>query len=142
LISDLLRTVLGAKSAADAAAGWRGDQLFFFQAGGNPVTAWFSGWASDRHARQFYDAYQTVLERRQRVRFEGTETTVTARTRDRGALWLQLKGSLVLVLYVEAANALANLQEEAWKDLEVDSAPPRMQFESARFANQLSRAKR
>jgi hypothetical protein len=142
LISDLLRTVLGAKSAADAAAGWRGDQLFFFQASGNPVTAWFSDWVSDRHARQFYDAYQTVLERRQRVRFEGTETTVTARTRDRGALLLQLRGSLVLVLYVEASNALANLQEKAWKDLEVDSAPPSMQFESARFANQLSRAKR
>jgi hypothetical protein len=142
LISDLLRTVLGAKSAADAAAGWRGDQLFFFQASGIPVTAWFSGWASDRHAQQFYDAYQTVLERRQRVRFEKNETAVTARTRDRGALMLQFKGSLVLVLYVEAANALANLQEEAWKDLQIDSAPPRMQFESARFANQLSRTKR
>jgi hypothetical protein len=83
-----------------------------------------------------------VLERRQRVRFEKNETAVTARTRDRGALMLQFKGSLVLVLYVEAANALANLQEEAWKDLQIDSAPPRMQFESARFANQLSRTKR
>jgi hypothetical protein len=120
--------------------------LFFFQAGGKPVTAWFSAWESEQHARKFYSAFQRVLERRQRIRFrlavEKNGDVLTAETRDRGAFLLQVKGSSALVLNVVPTGQLAELQEGAWKDLEIDFEPTVIRFESAKFTDQLSLRKR
>jgi len=142
----LLQSVHAPKYAADTAAGWRGDQMFFFQAGGNSVTAWFSVWEGEQQAHEFYNAFQTVLERGQRFRFRPTRdengNVLTADTHDRGAFLLQMKGSSVLVLNAVPAGHLAELQEEAWKDLEIDLEPAGIRFESARFSDQLSLSKR
>jgi hypothetical protein len=144
LIRALLESQHSSPYAADTAAGWRGDQPFFFQAGGKPVTAWFSAWESEKQARKFYSTFQTVLERRQRIRLrpEKTGDLLTAETRDRGAFLLQVKGSSALVLNVVPTGQLAELQEGAWKDLEVDFEPAVTRFESTKFTDQLSLRKR
>lgn len=146
LIRALLESQYSSQYAADTAAGWRGDQLFFFQAGGKPVTAWFSAWESEQQARKFYSAFRTVLEKRQRIRFrpaiEKNGDLLTAEPRDRGAFMLQVKGSSALVLNVVPTGQLAELQEGAWKDLEIDFEPAVIRFESAKFTDQLSLRKR
>ena len=53
-----------------------------------------------------------------------------------------MKGSSVLVLHVMGAGPLAELQEEAWKDLEINFEPAVINFESASFTDQLSLRKR
>jgi hypothetical protein len=144
LIRALLESQHSSPYAADTAAGWRGDQPFFFQAGDKPVTAWFSAWESEKQARKFYSTFQTVLERRQRIRLrpEKNADVLTADTHDRGAFLLQVKGSSVLVLSTVPAGHLAELQEGVWKDLEIDLEPAAIRFESARFSDQLSLSKR
>lgn len=67
---------------------------------------------------------------------------LTTDTRDRGAYLLQVKGSSALVLNVVPAGQLAEMQEGAWKDLEIDFEPAAIRFESAKFTDQLSLRKR
>lgn len=140
LIRALLQSEHAPKHAADTAARWRGDQLFFFQAGRNSVIAWFSTWESEKHAHEFLRAYQPVLEGRQRIRFrpagDHSADVLTADARDRGAFLLQVKGNSVLVLNAVPASHLAELQGEAWQDLEIDLEPAVIRFESARLTVQ------
>lgn len=142
LIRALLESQHSSKYAADTAAPWRGDQLFHFQAGGDPVTAWFSAWESEKRAREFHRAYQAVVERRQRLRFtpasDNDDDALIADTRDRGAYLLQVKGPVVLLLNVISAGRLQKLAEETWKDLEIEPESKVIPFESAKPANQLS----
>lgn len=140
LIRALLQSGHAPKYAADTAARWRGDRLFYFQAGRNSVIAWFSTWESEKHAHEFLRAYQPVLEKRQRIRFrpagDHSADVLTADARDRGAFLLEVKDNSVLVLNALPASHLAELQGGAWQDLEIDLVPAVVRFDSARLTVQ------
>jgi hypothetical protein len=135
LLRERLATEHHSKYAADTAAAWRGDQLFSFEDRGSALTAWFSSWENERDAIEFRRAYQTVLEKRLRIRFRSSAGTkddrLIADARDRGALLLEVKGPVVLLLNVVPASQALELADEAWKDLEIEPASSLIPFESA-----------
>lgn len=140
LIGGLLATEHAAKFAQDLAAAWRGDQLFTFQEGVNFTTVWFSSWKTENDAREFMHAYQDVLQASQGVRFEPTTNgqALIATTRDRRGWLLQAAGSVVLVVNTWSANRLIELADQAWKDLEIETEPTVIPFESAKRRAQFS----
>jgi hypothetical protein len=135
LIRGLLATTHRSTFATATATAWRGDQLFAFRESERLPTAWFSAWRSAADAAAFQRAYQTVLEKRQRVRFDskqaGSTTVLTATSRGTG-VWLQASGSAVLLLCGMPANRLSEFAEEAWKDLEIEPEATAARFDSAR----------
>jgi hypothetical protein len=135
LIRGLLATAHRWSFASDTATAWRGDQLFAFRESEFLPTAWFSAWRSAAEAAAFQRAYRTVLEKRQRVRFDskqaGSTTALIATSRGAG-LWLQSSGSVVLLLCGIPVNRLSEFAEEAWKDLEIGPEPTAVRFDSAR----------
>ncbi len=134
----LLEEELGANAAADTAAGWRGDQLFFFPRDGEFDLFWFSAWRDESAAEKFLAGYRGVLESRRRLRFERVAQTkdvaLLGAARDGGAWLLQRRGELVLGARSESAQRITELAQDAWRDLEVDAAPAAVDFESARRA--------
>ena len=137
LIRGLLAGEIDPKLASATAAAWRGDQLFAFQDGGQIVTAWYSAWTAPNQAAAFLRAYKNVLERRQRIRFEtpagpSTQTTVSGRTRDNRGVWQQAQGPVVLLLSGAPFDRLRERAEEAWRDLEIESDPALIRFDSVR----------
>jgi len=137
LIRGLLAGEIDPKLAGDTAAAWRGDHLFTFQDGEQTTTAWYSAWTSPNQAAAFHDAYKNVLERRQRIRFETpSEPSMLysrrGRTRDNRAVWLQTQGAVVLLLSGVPIDRLRERADEAWLDLEIESDPTVIRFDSAR----------
>jgi hypothetical protein len=130
-------------SASQIAFGWRGDQLFSFDNSGFQTTAWYSVWGSTAQAAAFQRAFQTVAEKRQRIRLRSRkgDDTLLANTRDRGSFALARKDDIVVYL-VSQTSRLAATIEAAWKDLVVDAEPEILRFDSARGADQLSLSKR
>jgi hypothetical protein len=135
LIRPLLAGEYGSKYASEAAAGWRADQLFSFQTSSGAVTAWFSIWANEKQAREFYRSYQSALESAQRLRFQpaspNPDPVLTAFTRDRGAFLLQVEGAAVLLLNATPPSRLWEVQEEVWKDLAIEPELKARPFDSA-----------
>lgn len=124
------------KVASSIAGAWRGDQLFAFQDGENFVTAWFSSWNAEHDAVAFQRNYRTVLEKRQRVRFDApagqTAPSFSGISRDGRGVALQVNGPVVMFLSGVPANRLSAYAEEAWRDLEVDPDSTVLRFDSAR----------
>lgn len=142
LIRGLLASAYGAASAARLAAAWRGDQFFSF-AGRPALTAiWFSSWESASAAEEFLLAYRSVLEARHRLRFERSAhaglPALGAAARDGRGWLLQARGSAVIFVHAGSKEALADLAEHAWKDLEIEPESTAIPFETAGFRNQLS----
>lgn len=136
LIRTLLESAHGAKSAADTAAAWRGDQLFSFQDDSGISTFWFSSWRDEQSAGRFLEDYRKVLENHQRVSFEPVAKTkngtLIARAPDGRAWLLQARGSVVLLVQSAAAGQLTQLADEAWTDLEIEPETAGVRFEMAR----------
>jgi hypothetical protein len=135
-IRALLRSEHAAKSAAETAKAWRGDQLFSFQNDALHNIFWFSSWRNETSASEFLEAYRKVLESRQGVRFDTLAQpglrTLIATQRDGRAWLLQARGPNVLALQAASADRLTELGEEAWQDLEIEAETPAVHFESAR----------
>jgi hypothetical protein len=141
LIRGLLANEIEPKLASDTAAAWRGDQLFAFKNGGQVSTVWYSAWSSANQAAAFQRAYRNVLERRQRVRFGApaepamhSSHALSGRTRDNRAVWLQTEGPVVLLLSGLPIDRLGETVDEAWRDLEIESEPTTIRFDSVRPA--------
>ncbi len=137
LIRVLLAGAIDPKLARDTAAAWRGDQLFAFQNGGQITTVWYSAWTSPNQAAAFQRAYRNVVERRQRIHFEAPSepsmhSSLSARTRDNRGVWLQAQGPVALLLSGVPIDRLRERVDEAWRDLEIESAPTVIRFDSAR----------
>jgi len=136
LIRALLRSEHAAKSAAETAGAWRGDQLFSFQNDALFNIFWFSSWRNETSAGEFLEAYRKVIESRQGVRFDmlaqATLRTLVATQRDGRAWLLQARGPDVLVLQAPSTDQLTELAEDAWQDLEIEPETPAVHFESAR----------
>ena len=133
LVRTLLATELPARLAAAIAIAWRGDQMLSFHDNGPLATAWFSAWTSEKTAAEFARAYRTVLEKRQRVRFDSTTApaanSFTGTIRDGRRVSLQNRGTIVLLLSGVSASRSKQLAEEAWRDLEVQADPTEVRFD-------------
>jgi hypothetical protein len=143
LLRGLLETEYSSVAASRVAAGWRGDQLFSFAGSDFQTTAWYSAWGSPAEAAAFQRAFQTVAEKRQRMRLRAgeDEEMLTADTRDRGSIALARQDNIVLYL-VTSPDRLAAATEAAWKDLQVEAEPEVLRFDFARAPAQLSLSKR
>ena len=132
----LLESALGANRAAEAAADWRGDQLFAFQRSGESDLFWFSAWRDEAAAEKFLSAHRQVLEDGKRLRFErvaqAKDLALIAAGRDERAWLLQRRGHLVLAAHGANASRVTELAQDAWRDLEVEAEPSAVRFESAR----------
>jgi hypothetical protein len=141
-IIGLLSRDRSATLPAEVAAGWRGDQLFVFREGNNPMVVWFTAWRTEEQAQAFLNAYRGVLEARHRVRFAAPAREMTgpwtARAPDQRGWLLQRNESVVLLASASPANRLLDLAGDAWKDLQIDNESAEMLFESARLSAQLS----
>lgn len=137
LIRGLLAGEFNPKLASDTAAAWRGDQLFAFQDGEQLTTVWYSAWTSPGRAAAFQRAYKNILERRQRIRFETpaekSPNALSGRTRDNRGVWLQAQGPVVLLLSGVPIDRLGERADEAWRDLEIESDPTAIRFDSVRL---------
>jgi len=142
LTRGLLASELPAKQASATAAAWRGDQLFAFHDSGNLATAWFSSWKSDTDAAEFQRGYRTVLEKRQRLRFDlafsRRTNALVGTSRDGRGVWLQANGPVVLLVNGVPAIRLSEFAEEAWRDLEIEADSTAIRFDSVKRVNQLS----
>ncbi|HLN86538.1 MAG TPA: hypothetical protein VK200_08740, partial [Candidatus Limnocylindrales bacterium] len=136
LIRGLLAGEIDGKLASDTAAGWRGDELFAFLDGAQITTVWYSAWTSPNQAAAFLRVYQNILERRQRIRFERPSElslhSLSGRTRDNRGVWLQAQGPVVLFLGGVPIDRLREIANEAWRDLEIESDPTAIRFDSVR----------
>ena len=145
LLRGLLETGNSLAASSQIAAGWRGDQLFSFADSGFQSTAWYSAWGSAAEAAAFERAFQTVAEKRQRLRLHrgagADDEMLSANTRDRGSFALARKVNIVLYLVTRTAR-LADSAEAAWKDLTVEAEPEVLRFDFARGPGQLSLSKR
>ena len=145
LLRGLLETENSQAASSQIAAGWRGDQLFSFADNGFQTIAWYTAWDSPAEAAAFQRAFQTVVEKRQRLRLgrsagEDGEMFVT-NTQYRGSFALARKDNLVLYLVTSTARLAATV-EAAWTDLLVESEPEVLRFDFARGPAQLSLIKR
>jgi hypothetical protein len=143
LLRGLLQPENSPAAASGIAAGWRGDQLFSFADSGFQTTAWYSVWDSADEAAAFLRAFQTVAEKRQRMRLRArkNDETLIANARDRGSFALARKDNMVLYLVTESARLAATV-EAAWRDLVLEAEPEVLRFDSARGPFQLSLVKR
>ena len=137
LIRALLAGDSDAESAGEIAAAWRGDQLFTFQQSAQLETIWYSAWTSPQQAAQFQLAYKSLLERRQRIRFDDPSAlpmplSLSGRTRDNRGVWLQARDSIVLLLSGIPMERLRERVDAAWRDLEIDTDPAGIRFDSVR----------
>ena len=131
--------------AARIASGWVGDHLSAYAEGKNVITCWISAWDNEAHAQSFLRAFETVLARRRRLRFEpfaGEHSKLTADLPGGGATFLQVKGSMVLFLDGLAAQRSLELAERVWQELETSAEPARLPFDLARGRPQFASSKR
>ena len=132
----LLEEALGGNRAAETAAAWRGDQLFFFQRAGEIDLFWFSAWQDEAAAEKFLSAHRRILEDTQRLRFErvaqAKDLALIGAARNERAWLLQRRGNLVLGAHGANRSRVTELAQDAWRDLEVEAAPSAVGFESAR----------
>jgi hypothetical protein len=134
LIQFLLPANLSRQAVAQIAAAWTGDQLSAYPEGENFLTAWISAWRNEDDARLFYQAYQTVLERRHRLRFTapaGLHDTLLAEVTGKGSMLLQLKGPFVLLLDGSSTARTRQLAEDIWQSLDAATEPTIIPFDSA-----------
>lgn len=139
LVRVLLASELPSTQATAIATLWRGDQLFAFQDNGSLGTAWFTAWTSDTTAVEFVRAYRTVLEKRQRVRFDSTAgrtaNSFTGTTRDGRGVTLQARGTVAFLLSGVSTSRLSQVTEESWQDLEVEADPTDLRFDLGKRQN-------
>lgn len=145
LIQLLLASSVPRKQAAEIAAGSTGDQLTAYPHGEDILTAWITGWQDEKQAQVFYRAYQTLLERRHRVRFlvwAGRNDSLQAVPTGGPSMLLQTRGPFVLLLDGLALPQALPLADEIWKNLDAETESIVIPFESAQRAAQLSRTSR
>ena len=133
LIRVLLGSDLSEDEAAEAAAGWAGDQLLAFQRGEELVLGWTTAWDSPEEALQFYRSYRRALETRYGLSLTpgGNETLFTP-PQSATPLLLQMKGNLVFFLDGVPWPRSGEVAQEVWKELETGSEPQTIPFDLVR----------
>lgn len=135
LVQVLLASSHPRKEAALIASGWTADHLFAYADGENLITVWLTAWSDGGDAQKFCRAFQTVIERRHRLRFEPSARQpdeLRADLRTGRSVMLQAKGSLVLFLDGIASARASELSEAIWKELEIRTESPSIPFETAK----------
>jgi hypothetical protein len=134
LVQFLLSSDFSSQAAAQIAAAWTGDQLSAYPEGENFLTAWISAWKNADDARRFYRTYQTVLERRHRLRFgasPGQNDTLQVEPTGNGSMLLQLKGPFVLLLDGPGSSRSRQVADDIWQSLNAETESTVIPFESA-----------
>jgi hypothetical protein len=135
LIQVLLASSHSRQDAALIASSWTGDYLSAYPDGENLIVAWLSAWNDQAGAQRFYRAFQTVLERRHRLRFEASERQqdgLKADFRTGRSMILQVRGSVVLLLDGMTAARALETSDAIWKELEIRPESPSIPFETAK----------
>ncbi len=126
LIRALLSQTLSKEEAAQAAAGWAGDNLFAFQQGEELVLGWVTAWDNREEALEFYRSYRGALEKRYGISLQpmpvSNDTLATPRESGHPLL-LQVRGAFVLLLDGIPSPRSAEIAEAFWKELETGTEP-------------------
>ena len=145
LIQVLLASSHSRKDSALIASSWTGDYLSAYPDGENLIIAWLSAWNDEAGAQRFYRAFQTVLEHRHRLRFEASarqQDGLQADLRAGRSVILQVRGSVVLLLDGMTAARALETSDAIWKELEINTEPPSIPFETAKRPSHSSRMSR
>jgi hypothetical protein len=135
LIRVLLSRTLSKEEAAQAAAGWAGDNLFAFQQGEELVLGWVTAWDNQEEALEFYRSYRGALEKRYRISLQPTpisNDTLTTAPESGHPLLLQARGAFVLLLDGIPSPRSAEIAEALWKELETGTEPLRIPLDLVR----------
>lgn len=139
LIRALLGRTLSKEEAAQAAAGWAGDNLFAFQQGEELALGWVTAWDSREEALEFHRSYRRALEKRYGIALQPMPASddTLATPRERGhPLFLQARGAFVLLLDGIPSPRSAEIAELFWKELETGTEPLRIPFDLVRKPDQ------
>ncbi|MFQ5849414.1 MAG: hypothetical protein ACE5JU_02355 [Candidatus Binatia bacterium] len=132
LIRALLSRNLSNEQAAQAAAGWAGDHLLAFQQAKEVVLAWTTVWDNPEEALEFYEAYRQALETRYGFSLVPTAAggdTLIAPMENTTSLLLQIRGNLVFFLDGVAWPRSAQIAQDLWEELEIESKPQPIPFD-------------
>lgn len=139
LVVSLLKPVLGKERAAEAAAGWIGDDLSLYRNGDHFVLGWVTAWRDAQSATEFHRRYRTALERRHRAAFEatsaGADSLIAVEASGR-ALLLQRKDNFVLLLDELTSPRALEVAEEIWRNLETGTESTPIPYDTARLPRQ------
>jgi hypothetical protein len=99
--------------AAAIAAGWDGDRLMALSRGEDLVLVWLTSWDGEPDAKEFYEAYATILASRRPGAAESTETTLSLA----GAqpYYLERRGDKVLAIEGALEDDLPALADRIWR---------------------------
>jgi len=139
LIRALLSQTLSKEEAAQAAAGWAGDNLFAFQQGEELVLGWVTAWDNPKDAQEFYSSYRGALEKRYGISLRpvpASDDTLTAPQESGRPLLLQARGAFVLLLDGIPLPRSAEVAEALWKELETGTEPLRIPLDLVRRRRQ------
>jgi len=141
----ILASTLSRSEAARIASAWTGDDLSAYADGESMITSWISAWESEIGAQEFARAFETVLARQRRLRFETADRQKDNLKADLGSgrsMLLQVRGSVVLFLDSVASTRTSELAERIWQDLETGAEPTALPFETAQSRRQFASRKR
>lgn len=141
----ILASTLSRSEAARIASAWTGDDLSAYADGESMITSWISAWESEIGAQEFARAFETVLARQRRLRFETADRQKDNLKADLGSgrsMLLQVRGSVVLFLDSVASTRTSELAERIWQDLETGAEPTTLPFESAQSWRQFASRRR
>jgi hypothetical protein len=141
----ILASTLSRSEAARIASAWTGDDLSAYADGESMITSWISAWESEIGAQEFARAFETVLARQRRLRFETADRQKNNLKTDHGSgrsTLLQVRESVVMFLDGVASTRASELAERIWQDLETGAEPTALPFESAQSRRQFASRRR
>ena len=122
----LLDGFLPEEQARLAAAGWDGDRFGLYEhtGDGRLFLAWYTTWDTPRDAREFFDTYTAMLEKRYAENnephfFEDISSSVHWKT-DSGEVLLEIQGTDVLLLDGSPEHLLTKMADFFWKSSKSD----------------------
>lgn len=110
----LLSEFVSKNSAATAAAGWDGDSFALIESkakGGPTIFVWLSVWDSGKDAKEFTDAYASVLAKRFSIEARKTDTGYLVEPeKESGKTLVEFAGTQVLVIQGAPLSLVAKVR--------------------------------
>jgi len=110
------------KEAATMAAGWGGDRYNIVREKETKrtVLAWFTTWDSNKDAKEFFETYTTVLEKKYSKQATKTDETAFFWAGENELVWLEMNENDVLVIESVTKDELPNVREYLGKAKKVE----------------------
>lgn len=122
----LLDGFLPEEQARLAAAGWDGDRFGLYEhaAAGTLFLVWYTTWDTARDAREFFETYTAMLEKRyagnSEIRVPGDQTSAVTWVTETGMVRLEVRGRDVLLLDGFPDQFQEDLVTTFWKSAKAD----------------------